>query len=297
MRNSSCRLAAWDGHDLTALLTLDGVAPLHYRTRFGDPNDNGRAYGGQLLAQALMAASESVASDRPVTAMQFLFLQGTLHNVPIDLKVTALQDGKRFSSRHVRGTQSGGRNVLDAHVTYAGPSPSPRHAAPTTALESPESLPRLRDAPAAWASRMGCLGAYSMAEKACLDFRLVDAEATLTALDRPRARFWLRARIGSSHARMHEGSLAYMSDWWLNFSSIGSHANELFEQGRCIYIASLNHNIWFHRPFRADRWLHFDTESASADGGRGLSIARIHDDHGALVATASQECLMAYADS
>lgn len=79
-----------------------------YRNRLGDANENRRSYGGQLLAQALMAASQEVPPDRPVTAMQFLFLQSALHEQPLDLQVSDLQDGKRFSSRHVRGTQPGG---------------------------------------------------------------------------------------------------------------------------------------------------------------------------------------------
>lgn len=297
MLTAPARLDEWDESDLAALLTLEAVAPLRYRNRYGDPNENGRSYGGQLLAQALMAASASVPDDRPVTAMQFLFLQGAVHDVPLDLQVTKLQDGKRFSSRHVRGVQPGERTVLDAHVTYAAASPSPSHAAPTTALEQPHTLQCLGEMPSKWSAALGAIGPYSMAERKCLDFRLADSENTLASLNQPRARYWIRTRLESSSSRLHEGAFAYLCDWWLNFSSIGSHALELRAEGRRVYMASLNHNIWFHRPFRADGWLHFDTESASAGGGRGLSIARIHDEQGVLVATASQECLMAYADT
>ncbi len=296
MQRKEGRLAPWNGVDLEALLALEGVGPLHYRTRHGDPNENGRSYGGQLLAHAMLAASASVPADRPATAMQLLFLQGALHDLPLDLRVSVLQEGKRFSSRHVRGTQGEGRTVLDAHLTFAVPSAGPSHAAATSAREAPASQPRLRDLPADCGRRLHALGPYNMEEKACLDFRLVDGARTLATSDEPRARFWLRARMNAESARLHEGAFAYMSDWWLNYSSLGSHAGELTDAGRRIYIASLNHSIWFHRPFRADRWLHFDTESANAAVGRGLSLARIHDESGLLVATASQECLMAYAE-
>jgi len=296
MQHRGGRLAPWDGVDLAALLELTEVEPLRYRSRHGDPNENGRSYGGQLLAHAMMAASASVPPDRSATAMQLVFLQGALHDLPLELRVSVLQDGKRFSSRHVRGTQGEGRVVLDAHVTFAVPYGGPSHAAATTAREAPASLPRLRDLPSVCGQRLGALGPYNMEEKACLDFRLVDAAHTLAASDSARVRFWLRARMDEASLRLHEGAFAYLSDWWLNYSSLGAHVGELNDAGRRIYIASLNHAIWFHRPFRADRWLHFDTESASAAAGRGLSIARIHDESGTLVATVSQECLMAYAE-
>lgn len=289
------RLSPWDGMDLDALLGLDTVAPMHYRNRHGDPNENGRSYGGQLLGQAMMAASATVPANRAVTMMQFLFLQGALHDMPLDLHVSVLQDGKRFSSRQVRGSQGDGRVVLDAHVTFALPLASPSHTVATTAEETAESLPRLGDVPQVWGRRLMSLGAYDMNVKGCFDFRLADAERVFSR-DEPRVRFWLRASIGSNSPRLHEGAFAYMSDWWVNYSSLGAHVGELAEEGRRIYIASLNHCIWFHRPFGVDQWLHFDTESARAENGRGLSIARIHDEHGAFVATVAQECLMTYAN-
>lgn len=288
-------LDPWIETDLDALLQLETIGPLHYRNRYGDPNPNGRSYGGQLLANGLMAASMSVPDDRPAAAMQFLFLQGALHDLPIDLHVTVLQDGKRFSSRHVRGVQPGGRSVFDAHVTYAVAMDSPVHSTPSTAVDDPESLQRLCDVPPEWGEGLRPLGAYSMDVKSCLDFRLPDAERILSGPDESRVRFWLRALAVSSHPRLQEAAFAYMSDWWVNFSSLGSHARELSQSDQRIYISSLNHAIWFHRPFRADGWLHFETDSAMACNGRGLSIARVHDRHGQFVSTVSQECLMAYA--
>ena len=240
------RLPEWDGQDLRALLRLDRVGPQQFRNRYGDPNENGRSYGGQLLGQALMAASADVSPDRCATAMQFLFLQGAMHDQPLDIQVTALQDGKRFSSRHVRGVQPGGRVVLDAHVTFALPSPSPSHTESSTAQESPTTLVRLRDLPQEYTQRLNLLGGYSLVEKACMDFRLADAEVALTALQAPCARFWIRALMQTHEPRMHEGAFAYLSDFWLNFSSLGSHTQELAVNGRAIYVSSLNHDLVSH---------------------------------------------------
>ncbi|MEO8299038.1 MAG: acyl-CoA thioesterase domain-containing protein [Burkholderiales bacterium] len=289
------RLPPWDPTDLPGLLQLEPIGPLRYRNRFGDPNNNGRSYGGQLVAQALMAASQTVPDDRPVTAIQFLFLQGAFCDVPLEFDVTVLQDGKRFSSRHVRAAHPGGRAVLDAHVTYAVPLESPSHTVPSTAMEKPEDLPALTDLPRSYAEPLNAVGSYALNQVACLDFRIVRPEGfSSSGLGAPRGRFWLRCKMQSDDARVHEGAFAYASDWWMNFSAIGAHVPELLAANRSLYVASLNHAIWFHRPFRADQWLHFDTESAVAERGRGLAFARYFDSTGQLVATVSQEALMTY---
>jgi len=287
----------WGGHDLVELLTLEALSPTQFRNRCGDRNAHDRTYGGQVLAQALMAASRTVPPGRAATAMQFLFLQGALHREAITFDVTALQDGKRFTSRHVRGTQSGGRTIFDAQVSFAVPLVAPAHAAPIEPLalqESPESLPRLSELPAAWGTEiMRALG-YGLFDKPAVEFRLSPApEGLRLNLPEPRLRFWLKTSQALPDAPMlHAGAFAYLSDWWLNFASLGGHLPELAPD-KGLYVASLNHAIWWHRLLRADEWLHFDCTSPAAGEGRGLTIAKVHDRSGVLVASATQECLMA----
>jgi acyl-CoA thioesterase-2 len=91
---------------------------------------------------------------------------------------------------------------------------------------------------------------------------------------------------------LQAAAFAYLSDWWINFTSVGIHVRQLQRDGVQLHVASLNHAIWFHRPLRADRWLHFDVHSPSAALGRGLSIAAVHDVDGVLVASATQQNLM-----
>lgn len=248
------------------------------------------------MGQSMMAASLTVPADRPATMMQFLFLQGAVSDEPIDFEVIPLQDGKRFSSRQVRGTQRGGRRVCEAQVTFAGPSPSPEHSAAVDALVgSPEQVPPLPNAAREWEAGLRRLGGYSLREKPCMEFRVPDFERQISPdTAQARLRFWLKTRrVLPDEPRMHAAALAYLSDWWLNFSSLGLHVRELQGDKR-LYVSSLNHCLWFHRPFSADRWLHVDSESPSAAAGRALSVARIHDESGALVASATQECLMAF---
>lgn len=293
------RVPPWDGRDLVELLSLAPAGPTRFRSRFGDANAHDRAYGGQILGQALMAAAQTVPDGRQATMLQFLFLQGTVHEQPVDFEVTALQDGKRFSARHVRGSQAGGRKVFDAQVTFAVPWGAPSHgAAPVPAsatLEDPETLPRLADLPAAWSAAIQrTVGYLSETKDHVIDLRMPGAASGMP-LDpaEPRQRFWLKAcRELPEGAHLHAAAFAYLSDWWLNFCAVGAHVEALLARGQSLYVASLNHAIWFHHPVRADEWLHFDCISPSAASGRGLAIARVHDRAGRLVASATQECLM-----
>ena len=288
-------IPAWDGRDLRDLIALDAVEPTTFRTRCGDANAHGRAYGGQILAPALTAAARTVPAGRACTAMQFMFLQGTLWNEALDLQVTTLQDGKRFSARHVRGVQAGGRLVLDAQVSFAVPIEAPGHGAPPrVALEDPETLPTVDRMPADWAASVERAVGFPFTLKDGIDFRFAAPPPHLRlALPEPHLRFWLRSKapmVDDPH--LHAAAFAYLSDWWLNYPGVGGHQLEAQEHGG-LYVASLNHTIWLHRPLRADEWLHFDSTSPAAASGRGLSIARVHDRAGNLLASATQECLMA----
>jgi len=126
-----------------------------------------------------------------------------------------------------------------------------------------------------------------------MDFRIPDIDRQLSAQTATSTlRYWLRAKHPlRSNPRINAAAFAYLSDWWLNFSSFGSHLRDL-QSSEPLYISSLNHCIWFHRAFSPAAWMHFASESHCAEGGRGLSIARHHDRDGNMLATATQESLM-----
>jgi len=290
-------LSKWNEQDIEVLLTLDAIAPGQWRTRYGDANNNGRSYGGQLLGQAMMAALSDVPLDRAPTMMQFLFMQGAMPDQALDFTVTPLQDGKRFSSRHVRAVQ-GGRMVLDAQVTCALPLDAPAHADHTPAPhgEHPLELPDFASLDLALRLDLQRLGGYSEDHKPSVEFRIPDAARQLSAATATeRFRFWMKVRGPlRDEARIHAAAFAYISDWWLNFSSLSMHLRDI--GSRKLYISSLNHAIWLHQPLRADEWVHVETVSPCAAIGRGLSVARFHDLGGRFVASGTQECLMAYVD-
>lgn len=290
-------LAPWGQRDLAALLTLEETEQDVYRSRWGDPNLNGRSYGGQLLGQAMMAACRTAPEGRGASMMQLLFLQGAIPDQAIEFKVARVQDGKRFSSRHVTGTQAGGRRILDAQVTFAVPLDAPSHQTARRAASDPRGLPGLADMPKAWEEKLRLIGGYSLRAKPSIDFRVPDIERQVAPGNgNSTFRFWLKTRDPlPDDPHLHASAFAYLSDWWLNFSAMNAHTQGLTEARR-IYTSSLNHCVWLHHAPRADRWMHFDCESPAAADGRGLSIARVHDEAGLLIATATQECLTGYTD-
>ena len=288
--------AVWNELHIEELLTLDGLGAGCWRSRHGDANRNGRSYGGQLLGQAMVAALMDVPAGREATMMQFLFLQGAMPQEPLDFQVTVLQEGKRFSSRHVRATQGKGRTVLDAQVTCALPLDAPAHAAASTAPagERPEDLTPFSEVDPALLESITLLGGYSQDHKPSIEFLVPDPSRQLSSIHmNGRFRFWMRATQPlPDDAHIQTAAFAYLSDWWLNFSALGLHLRDL--EGRPLYISSLNHALWLHRPIRADQWMHVDCTSPCAHAGRGLSIGAVHDLQGRQLASMTQECLMAY---
>lgn len=249
-----------------------------------------------------MAACRTAPPGRHASMMQMLFLQGAIPDQPIDFCVAHVQDGKRFASRHVTATQAGGRRILDAQVTFAVPLAAPAHQvalrAESRVPTEPRGLPMLADMPKVWEEKLGLIGGYSLREKQCMDFRVPDIHGQVApGAGNATFRFWLKARDALPlNAHLHAAAFAYLSDWWLNFSAMNAHIDGL-KAGKGLYTSSLNHCLWLHRPLRADAWMHVDCHSPSAADGRGLALARIHDEEGTLVASATQECLMGYTDS
>lgn len=277
---------------LAALLTLESLEAGCHRNRYGESNPNGRSYGGQVLGNAMMAAAAGVPDDRLPTMLQFVFLQGADPTQPMDFDVSALQDGKRFSSRHVDATQAG-RGILSANATFGISLPGPAHEVATSAIESsPNDLESPGGIPSISAEEMLALGGYTFAPHEFIDFRI--ARFTPRTSDQPaRMRFWIKSREALPDTpAMHGAAFAYLSDWWINFICLVDHVSSLASSRQRLYLASLNHTIWFHRPLQADQWLHFECKSPSAAAGRGLALARVHDASGRMVASVAQECLM-----
>ncbi len=283
MSEQDRHLPPWNPNDLPALLRLHALGPGRFQNRHGDANSSRRGYGGQVLGQALMAAAQTVDAARGAASMQFMFLRGVIPEQPVEFVVSSLQEGKRFSSRKVQGTQREGgagggagggqveRIVFDAQISFALPLRSPEHEEPSAATETrPDELPPVPAPGSALDASLSRLNGYTLRGKACLDLRIPDIEQQLS-LHNPsrRFRFWSKVRTPvPDEPGMQAAAFAYLSDWWMNLSSVIVHRARLVD-GQRLFIASLNHALWWHRPFRADEWLHFDTDSPGSLSGFG----------------------------
>lgn len=291
--------AQWDGRDLTDLLTPTRIGPTAFVSPMNEANANGRIYGGQLLGQAVLAAAITAPAGRPVTHVQFLFAAGGLPGATVRYDVAPVQDGKRFSARAVRGEQPGGRVVCSATVTLAEAIDAPAHEAPAPddcglALD-PDRLPRLADVDIPAARDVERTLSYTFRPHPVVDLRIPFVEDLLGQdPDRPRMRYWIRIDgRPPDGAAGQAAAFAYLSDYWINFVACVAHVRKTAAADARLYVASLNHMLWIHRPLRADQWLLFDCVSPIGASGRGLSIGRVYDRTGVLVASVAQECLLA----
>ncbi|MFD0306496.1 acyl-CoA thioesterase [Streptomyces sp. NPDC127119] len=254
-----------------------------------------RVFGGQVAAQALVAAGRTVPADRHAHSLHAYFLRAGDAGAPIVYTVDRIRDGRSFTTRRVVAVQHGQpifhlsasfqtyEEGMD-HQTAMPPAPDPE-----TLETTDEMLPRYLEA-------YGDQGvAQRMLEaRAAVDLRYVDAPpfASVGKPREPRSQVWFRTNGKLDGAidepLLHVCLATYVSDMTLLDSVLLAHGRGGWVTGDVVG-ASLDHAMWFHRPFRADEWLLYDQESPSASGGRGLGQARIYTRDGQLAITVIQE--------
>jgi acyl-CoA thioesterase-2 len=246
-----------------------------------------RIFGGQVIAQALLAAYETV-EDRVCHSLHCYFIHPGDPTVPIIFEVDRSRDGRSFTTRRVIAVQRG-RQIFNFAASFQAPEPGLEHQFPMVEAPGPEGLPELHEVlvdnnPAAAAML------HDADAKQPVEMRLA-------GLERPgepgppnlQAWFRLRQSVGDD-LRWQQVGLAYASDMALLAASIRPHG-VLFGSPR-LQEASLDHAMWFHRPTDLTRWHLHDIDSPSASGARGFTRGSIYRDDGTLVASCVQEGLI-----
>lgn len=272
--------------DLLQLLELERIEDNIFR---GESRDLGsdRVFGGQVLGQALTAASYT-AGLRQVHSLHAYFLLPGDVSAPIVYEVDVARDGKTFSTRRVVAIQHG-RPIFNMAASFQEPEQGLEHAAAMPDVPAPEGLPDVRELPRELFDKVPDKLRRFLMHVRPFDFRLVEPyQVSPPIVDEPRRHLWIKT-IGPlpDNADLHRNVLAYVSDYSLITTALRPHGVD-YTAGN-VQVATLDHAMWFHRPCRVDEWLLYAMESPSASGGRGLAFGRFFTRDGKLVASTAQE--------
>jgi acyl-CoA thioesterase II len=287
----AARLASLDGLLRVLDLQPSGTDRFH---AVGEPGQFPRTFGGQLIAQALVAASATVDGKLPSSLHANFAASGT-PTEPVSLEVRRVRDGRAIATRDV-SIEQGPKNLLTMIASFHYGPTTPHTASVPALAPRPADLPSLQDwvadAPEAFRPDSNSW----IDHPPPIEIRIAEAPVFLGGTQATGSRsHWMRlARPVSGDASLQAALLAHASDYLLLDMAFRSHPVP-FASGR-LTGTSLDHSIWFHRPVRFDRWHQYDQETIALSGERGLVRGAIHDEDGRLIASTAQDVLVRVAD-
>jgi acyl-CoA thioesterase-2 len=273
---------------IAGLLGILDVAPADGRDRFvahSLPKPGGRVFGGQVVAQALVAAGRTVPAGRLPHSLHGYFLRAGDITSPIELSVERLRDGRSFSARRTHAAQDG-EPILSMIASFQEEQAGVELTQPMPEVPAPEDVESAMD-------RMGHLDhplARFWTHESAFDVRHVGGSLYLGPAPRPdgHQRVWMRTKGALPDDQLlHRAVLAFACDQIMLEPVLRRAGLSWLTQG--LSVASLDHAMWWHRDVRVDDWLLFDQDSPTAQGGRGLGTTRVFSREGVLVATIAQE--------
>ncbi len=252
-----------------------------------------RVFGGQVIGQALVAACRTVAdvTARPPHSLHAYFLLGGDPKVPIIYEVDRIRDGKSFTTRNVKAIQHG-HAIFSMSVSFHLSEPGLSHQVKMPVVPKPDELPGEDELKKHIYPRLPEPARRYYERERPIEFRPVEFSRYLgEKSENGRFDIWIRAtgRLPDEPA-IHQCVLAYASDMMLLDAALIPHGRSVFSED--IMAASLDHALWFHRPFRADEWLLYAQDSPSLADSRGFSRGLIFALDGTLVASVAQEGLL-----
>jgi acyl-CoA thioesterase II len=274
---------------LIELLDLEAIEVNIFRGT--SPQDRSqRVFGGQVLGQALVAASRTVEA-RVCHSLHAYFLLPGDPKIPILYEVDRSRDGGSFSSRRVVAIQHG-RPIFHMSVSFQIEEPGLEHQVEPPNVPLPDTLPSEDDFRRKFVDQVPPDYREQFLRKRPIELRPIDRRDIFRPEKRPpQQAVWVRATGAlPADVALNQCVLAYASDMTLLDTSLLPHGIGWFDDR--IQLASIDHAMWFHRPFRADEWLLYVQDSPSASGARGFNRGLIFTAQGKLVASVAQEGLM-----
>jgi acyl-CoA thioesterase-2 len=276
---------------LVALLDLEKIEENIFRG-VSPARSPVRVFGGQVAGQALVAAGRTVPEERKVHSLHAYFIRGGDPSVPIVYEVDRIRDGRSFTTRRVIGVQHG-KAIFALSASFQKVESGIEHTDEMPDVPAPESLPTLLERVGDYFGRIG-----HHDRPRPIDVRYVNDPPWVTrdTGERPaRNQVWMRAdgKLPDQDL-LHVCVLTYASDMTLLDSVLARHG--VYWDLDKVLGASLDHALWFHRPFRADEWFLYDSVSPTASGARGLATGQFFAADGTLIATVVQEGLLRVLD-
>lgn len=274
---------------LVELLDLSPIGADHFQ---GDSEDLGfpNVFGGQVLGQALMAASRTV-EDRLCHSLHAYFLRPGNHSMPIDYEVQRVRDGGSFSVRRVIARQDG-KEILTGSMSFQVAEHGFEHQLTMPDAPGPDALRSEQEWGRILAPQVPERMRETLTRDRPIEIRPVDPVNPLKPEKRPpHKQSWFRAQGPlPDDPVLHRCLLTYASDFQFLGTAMNPHG--LTFMSKNLQVASLDHAIWFHREFRMDDWLLYDKDSPSASAGRGFNRGNFFKQDGTLVASTTQEALI-----
>ncbi|MCZ6708839.1 MAG: acyl-CoA thioesterase II [Gammaproteobacteria bacterium] len=273
--------------EIIDVLNVERIETNLYR---GQNHKTEHVFGGQVLAQAIATANRTVDVPHALHSIHAYFLRPGDWNLPILYEVDRIRDGRSFTTRRVVAIQHG-RAIFNMASSWQKSEIGPTHALPMPDVPPPEALRSDRDAFREAAKEQPDIKRYAFRFEA-IDSRQVERiPMSDKGTHPPYKHTWLKASDPlPDDPEVHLAMLAYMSDLDFMGTSMLPHGRNMIREH--VQGASLDHALWFHRPFRADEWLLFAKESPNAAGARGFVRGQFFNRNAELVATAAQECLI-----
>mgnify|MGYP006270227227 CR=1 FL=1 len=277
--------------DLRALLDLEYIEQNIFRARSVDIG-SGSVFGGQALAQALVAAHRTLDGEaRTAHSMHAYFILPGDVDAPIVYEVDRLRDGRSFSTRRIVAIQHG-RAIFNMAASFQMEEDGPEHQSPMPDVPPPSDLPNEQELLQGIDDHIpDAMRRFYLRERP-IEFRPVDPVNPFDPHEEaPVRHLWLRARGEMpDDTLLHQSVLAYASDYGLLGTALRPHALSFLRPE--LQAATLDHALWLHRSFRVDQWLLYAMDSPSASGARGFTRGHIFTADGVLVASVTQEGLM-----
>jgi len=277
-------------HSVTSLMDLLELEPIEHNIYRGQNRDigTGRIFGGQVLAQALVAARRTVEEDREAHSLHGYFILAGDLDLPVVYFVDRLRDGRSYATRRVTAIQHGDA-IFNMSTSFHRHEDGVEHQMSMREATPPEELRNELDVIRERAEEIPADVRGVLTQDRFLDIRPLDPDDFFEPeRAAPMQRYWIRTTQPlDDQVLTHQAVMAFASDYGLLGAALRPHG--LTVRDPRVMVASLDHAIWFHQPFRMDEWLLYTVESPASGGGRGFSRGTFFTREGRLVASVAQE--------